>query len=154
MDRYTVSGLSVATAATADLVIAELWNPSSTKSLFVRELGVFKTTAGAADRPKLRRSTARGTAGSTVTPGAANHHAGGVTAPATGAVLDINVFTGVPTLATGDLHQAVLSAGVGGGLIWNFGDEALEVPAGKGLCLCTGSALAFPVSTVYFGWAE
>ena len=69
MATHSVRGATAATAATADHAICALWNASSSRRIVVRELGIFKTGAGtAADSLYLSRISARGTAGSTVTP--------------------------------------------------------------------------------------
>src|SRR6266576_3693993 len=96
MLKYGVSSVTVATAATADLAIASLWNASTTRSIALKEVHVFKTTAGAADIAKIRRISARGTPGSTITPTIVNDYDRAL-APASGALLDLNVYTVEPT---------------------------------------------------------
>jgi hypothetical protein len=143
---FEVSGASTATAATADNAVAGIWNPSSTKRIMVQEIHIAKTTAGAADRPKLRRTSARGTASTTATPGAAHDMSGDQVAPVSGFLLDL-AYSVQPTFKTGDLRQFVIAAAVGAGLMWVI-QVNCEIAEGEGLAIVTGSALAFPVSTI------
>lgn len=145
---YVVQGKTAATAATIDHAIAALWNPHASIRLKVAAIHVFKQGAGAADEPVIRRSTTRGTAGSTITPTNVNDFER-VTAPPSGALLDLAAFSAQPTLEALGLHGAVIASAVGSGLMWVF-SEPLEVPAGNGLVLTTGVALAYPVSRVTF----
>ena len=148
MARYIVTGKTAATAATIDHAVAQVWNPSTSKRFKVLEFHVFKQGAvGGADEPVIRRSTARGTAGSTVTP-AASTEVEQVANPPSGFLLDLATFSVQPTLAAGPLYGAVIPAAIGAGIMWTFTDMGLEVPAGQGLVLTTGVALAFPASRV------
>lgn len=152
MARYSVTGKTAATAVTIDHAIAQIWNASTSKRLWVREIHVFKQAVGAADEPVIRRSTARGTAGSTVTPGTIQEREQ-IAVPPSGFLLDLAAFTVQPTLAgtqaTGSLESAVIPAAIGAGIMWSW-QEPWEVPAGQGLVVTTGIALAFPVSRVTF----
>ena len=152
MLTYGVSSVTVATAATADHGIAMLWNASTTRAIAVKEIHVFKTTAGAADICKVRRASARGTAGSTITPTIVNDYDRAL-APASGALLDLAAFSGQPTFEALDLHSVVLPAVIGAGMMWQFSDP-IWVRQSAGLAIVTGSALAFPVSRVAFVWQE
>lgn len=152
MERYTVSAVTVATAATVDHAIAGLWNASTSRRIAVKEIHVFKTAAGGADIVKVRRVTSRGTAGSTVTPTIVNEHDRQI-APASGALLDLAAYSVQPTFEALDLHSAVLPGAIGSGIMWIF-EEPIWVPATNGLVVCTGSALAFPVSRVTVTWLE
>lgn len=154
MDRYGVAGASVATAATADLCISALWNPSTNKTIQVSEIWVFKTTAGAADIPKLRRISARGTAGSTITPAIQNDYSRSQ-APVSGALMDLNVFTVAPTADGLPLPTPIVPGAIGAAFIWKFdADRLLWVLPGAGVGIWTGSALAFPVSWISWVWDE
>lgn len=143
---YEVSGASAATAATADNAVASIWNPSTAKRIQVAEIHIAKTTAGAADRPKLRRISARGTASTTVTAGAGHDCSGDQVAPVSGFLLDV-AYSVQPTFKTGDGRQFTVPAAIGAGLMWVF-QVGVEIAEGEGLSICTGSALAFPVSTI------
>jgi hypothetical protein len=152
MPRYAVGGRSAATAATADHVAAALWNPSSTKKIKVREIWVFKTVA-TADNHALRRITARGTPGSTVTPDASNCFETPRVAPASGALLDLAAYTVQPTLTGVNLARANLPAAIGSGFIWVF-TEPIEIPPDEGLAITTPVATILQPSDFTFVWDE
>jgi hypothetical protein len=150
MARYRVNGKTVATAATIDHAIAEVWNPSTTKRIKLLQLWCFKQAAGAADEPVLRRTTAKGTPGSTVTPTSVNE-VEQIAAPPSSFTLELSAFTVQPTLAASPLDGSVIPAAIGSGFIWLFdehGGDGLEIPAGAGIALTVGIALAFPVARV------
>jgi hypothetical protein len=151
-DQFTVSGITGATAATADKPIASLWNPSTAKRIVATDIWVFATTAGGIDRPKLRRISAKGTITTEVAVVAGNGHDGDLVAPVSGALLDL-VFSADPTFVVGECHQGFKPATIGAGFMFRA-DPGIEIPEGGGLCLCTGSALAFPVSIVTFSYFE
>lgn len=144
MKTFASSGATTATAAAADNGVCAIWNPSTTKRIWLAQLHLAKTAAGGADRPKLRRISARGTASATATPGAANDYTGGQVAPESGWLLDL-AYSVQPTFKSGDLDQYVLPAAVGGGVMWVFTDDPIEIPPGEGIVVATGSALAMPV---------
>ena len=150
--NYYVNGKTAITAATIDHAITQLWNPSAGRRLTVWEIHVFKQAAGAADEPVLRRSTARGTAGSSIVPTAVNQGKRDI-APPSGAIVDLAAFTAQPTLEALGLAGGVAPAAVGSGFIWTFPD-GLMIPAGNGLVLTTGIALAFPVSRVSWVFSD
>jgi hypothetical protein len=152
VNRYAVSGKSAATAATIDNAAAGIWNPSAVKPIFVRKISIFKVTAGAGDEPKLRRTSARGTATTTATPTIENH-LGEELAPVSGFLLDL-AYSAQPTfLGTsgtgGDLESIVLPAAIGCGMVWVF-DDPIRVKAGTGLAIVTGIALAMPALRVTY----
>lgn len=150
--RYGVTGKTAATAATIDHALAQLWNPSTNRRLQIKEIHVVKQAAGAADEPVIRRSTARGTPGSTITPTIVNDFERTV-APPTGALLDMAAFSAQPTLEALSPASFVLPASIGSGYVWVF-PEPIYVPVGNGLVITNGVALAFPVSRVTFVWDE
>lgn len=148
-----LTGKTAATTATIDHAIFQVWNPSTTKRLQVVAMSVFKITAGAADEPVIRRTTARGTAGSTVTPTSV-HQTEQIAAPPSGWLLDLAAFSAQPTLAALGLDGAVVPGAIGTGYVWIFDDRnPLEIPSANGIAVCTGIALAFPVSRVS-AWVE
>lgn len=149
---YVVNGKTAATAATIDHAVAQLWNSSSAKRIFVDEVHVAKQAAGAADEPVLRRSTARGTPGSSITPTIVNDLQRAL-APVSGPILDLAAFTVQPTLEALNLNGFALPGAVGAGVMWVF-RNSIEIPPGNGLVLTTGVALAFPVCRVTFVWHE
>lgn len=148
---YRVGGRSAATAATANHAYGALWNPSTTKSIYVYEIHLVKTI-GTADNHALVRITARGTPGSTVTPDADNHDAGQVV-PQSGALLDLAAYSVQPTLASPNLHTFNLPAVVGAGLIWTF-PNGLRIPNAGGLAIITPQAVVGQPSDITFVWSE
>lgn len=151
MARYRTNGLTAATAGTDAHAIAQIWNPSSTKRIEIVELGICATTAPAAGAGfVLRRSTARGTPGSTVTPNAEAADSRDA-APDSGFLLDLAAFSVQPTLAAGELGPAWMLAPVAGsGLIYPVGGRGLTVPPGTGVCLVNRAAVITPISEVFF----
>lgn len=149
---YAASGVTVATAATADNAVCGIWNPSTSKSVFIKEFHLFKTAAGAADIPKIRRTSARGTSASSFTPGIGCNldHA---LAPESGIILDLD-WSAEPTLVTGELYSGVAPAAIGSGFMWVFPDPGIQVKQSAGLVIVTGSALAFPISRFTAVWGE
>lgn len=156
--EFAVRGRTVATAATADHCVAELWNPHSTQRIRVREIALNCIAAAPAAGASvyLRRSTARGTAGSTVTPGI-QHDADRAIAPPSGALLDLAAFTGQPTFETGGFWGWGFAAVQASGVIYPFGNWApkgLVIPPAAGLCIVTAAAVAIPASEVMFAVEE
>ena len=153
MRTFSIAGRSVATAATANVAGAQLWNASSTKSIFVTQIAWSKTVA-TADFVALVRSSARGTAGSTVTPAqqSDNDYVG---APPSGALLDLSTFSAQPTLisATSYMFRWSLPAAIGSGFILPFPD-LLTIPAGTGLVIVTPPATIQQPADVTFWWKE
>ena len=151
---YSVRGRTAATAATADHACATLWNPHSTHRIRVVQISLCASAAPSAGCTlKLRRATARGTAGSTVTPGVM-HHSLRAIAPPSGAVLDLAAYTTQPTFETGDLGLGwVLAAVAAAGVIYPI-PNGIEIPPGAGLSITTGAAIAIPASDVTFFWLE
>jgi hypothetical protein len=153
---YRVSGRSAATAATLNHVAGQLWNPSTTVPIWVRELHVVVTTAAAANIG-LQRSTARGaTPGSTVTPDIDSDIENALSPPSA-SVLELATFGTQPTLATPAFENWYLPAVAGGGVMFVFGERgrgAVKVKPGNGLCVYTTQAAIFPASDVTFVWEE
>jgi hypothetical protein len=150
---FMVRGRTVATAATAGLAVATLWNPHASARLQIHEIWICANVApGAGSAIEIRRTTTRGTPGSTVTPTSANDVEGAI-APVSGAVLDINVFSVVPTITANALAAWTLGAVAGAGLIMPFA-RGIEVPAGGGLALVTANAVIVPISDVTYVWTD
>lgn len=151
---YTVRGRTVATAATVDHAIASLWNPHASQRIKVINFTVFKTAAGtAADAFRLKRSTARGTAGSTVTPDIDNHSERAA-APVSGALLDLSAYSVQPTLDGSELGpEFVAAAFAAAGIVYAI-PGGIVVPFGTGLVLAQSQATIWPVSGVSFSWLE
>jgi hypothetical protein len=145
--RHYVGGRSAATAATIGHAAANLWNPAAAARVHVSEVAVCITTAGATNIA-IRRSTVRGTAGSTVTPDLDNAIERDVVNGA-GVLLDLAAFTGQPTVDASDLYRWNLPAAAGAGVMIVF-PEPIAVPPGTGLALVTPTAVAFPASDFTF----
>lgn len=151
--RYAVGGRSLDTAATADHVAAQLWNPHGTKAIYVREVHLIQIAATVSN-PGLARSSARGaTPTATVTPDLDNHF-DRLAAPASAAVLELATFGTQPTLSPPYLFRYNFPAAGGAGLIWTFYDTPLLVPAGTGLCIATPVAVVLQDSDITFVWDE
>lgn len=151
MATYAVRGFTAATAATADHVIAEIWNPGTVTGRRIKlvEWALFKAggVGAAADSIYLRRSTAKGTSGSTVTPSAANAD-DNASAPPSGFTVELAAFTVQPTLASlPGMSGWVAPAVQGAGLVWPV-PRGIWIPAGAGLCICQRAATAWPTSEV------
>ena len=147
MPRYAVGVRSAATAATADNAAAVLWNPSSTKDIFLREVWVFKTAA-TADNHALVRVTARGTQSTTVTPDADNCFAATKLAPASAAVVD-TAWSVQPTVAAPYISRGNLPAAIGSGFIWVY-PEPWVVKVTEGVAIVTPVAVILQASDITF----
>lgn len=148
---YSVRGITAATVGTADHVICAVWNPSGTKRIELRELGLFVLTAPAANAGLyLRRITARGTPGSTATPTAANGYDNDAV-PDSGFLLDLAAYSVQPTLAAAPgMGLALALAGViGAGLLYPIPGGILSIPPGAGVALCNRAAVITPASEVW-----
>lgn len=155
MAVYSVSGVTVVTAAAINNGIAALWNPSTTRRIKVLEAGVYKNGITGI-RVRLTRVSARGTPGSTVTPDADNSWEGGDDVPASGALLDLAAYTVQPTIMGTSLNSSLTSnaSGSGGtGYVWTS-PEGWWVPPLRGFAILTLQANAWPISEVYFVWEE
>ncbi|MGH9908108.1 MAG: hypothetical protein ACRD8U_21260 [Pyrinomonadaceae bacterium] len=149
MAVYYVRGVTAATAATADHAICALWNPAAGRRIKVVEFAVFKAGTGASsDSVKIERITARGTAGSTVTPDADNS-AEADAIPDSGALLDLAAYSAQPTRATPGLYGWVAPNVAGAGIILPF-PRGITIPPGAGLALTQRAATAWPISEVTF----
>lgn len=153
MSTYSVRGFTATTAATADHTIAELWNPDASKRIKVLEIGLFKGGAGTAgDSIYICRTTAKGTAGSTVTPDADNAWDASKT-PQSACTLELAAFSSQPTKASPNMFGWVAAAVSASGFIWPT-PRGLEIPFGTGLAIVQRAATVWPTSEVYFVWDE
>lgn len=149
MTAFMVRGFTAATAATANHAIAEIWNPSGSKRLYVVGFAIYKAGAGAAnDSLYLERTTAKGTSGSTVTPDADNSSEGDAVPPS-GFTLELAAFTVQPTLALPGIYGWVAAAVAGAGLDKPFPRRICVLP-GTGLALLQRAATIWPTSEVSF----
>jgi hypothetical protein len=148
---YSVRGLTVATAASADQVICHLWNASSSRKIYVVEMSLFKTAAGTSgDSVYIQRVTARGTQTSTVTPDIDNDWDHEL-APPSGAVLDVD-FSAEPTAAGPALSGFAIANVISSGFLWPC-PRRIAIKAGNGLAMYSRLA-SFPISEAYFQWEE
>lgn len=153
MQTHYVRGFTVATAATANHAIASLWNPHATRRIRVVEIAIFKAGAGTAnDSLYLERITARGTAGSTITPDADNSSEADSTSPA-GALLDLAAFSVQPTLASPGMYGWVAPAVAGAGIIIPL-PRGITIPAGAGLAVLQRAATIWPTSEITFEFED
>jgi hypothetical protein len=151
---YTVRGRTAATAATADHGVSAIWNPHATQRIKIVQFSLCAAVApGSASGIKLRRITARGTAGSTVTPGIQHHSQRGV-APPSVCLCDLAAYSVQPTFDTGDLGLGwILPAVVAAGIIYPI-PGGIEVGPGAGLAIVTNAAIIVPASDVAWAWLE
>jgi hypothetical protein len=155
MDQYTVSGIcGAATAATVDLAICNLWNPSTTLPIYVNQVHYVKFTATGINVPRLSHTTTIGTPATTVTPTITNEHDTSLAPPSTVA-LGLGLYSVEPTKVSAlREHSWIVPAAVGSGVMWVF-EKPLMVKAGTGLCICSGTAVASDVGAVVaFTWME
>jgi hypothetical protein len=145
---YRVSVRATATTAVLDRALAQVWNPSTTRGIWLREIAVVTTAApGAGASLHPRRSTARGTATLTSTP-IVNADDEFKIAPPSGFLLD-GTFSAEPTMAALPAGlDWVFAAVAASGFIYPFGGRGLYIPAGSGLVLANAAAVIFPISAV------
>lgn len=149
MALFSVGGLTVATAATDAHAICAIWNPDAAKRIWLHEVSCFAAAApGAGAGFEIRRITARGTAGSTVTPDADNAHEDG-DVPASGFLLDLATYSAQPTTATPPLSPGFVFAAVAAsGIILPL--RRIAIPAGTGIALVNRAAIVVPACEVGF----
>jgi hypothetical protein len=152
VNRYSVSGRTAATAATANHCGAQLWNASSSRSLWVVEIHWVQTAAVVSNLGVVRTSARGATPASTVTPDADNDF-DGTAAPASGALLDLGAFGTQPTLGSPVPFRWNLPAAIGSGLMWVF-PTPFRVLAGTGLAIHTPVAVILQPADVTFVWEE
>lgn len=147
MADYFVGGrMNAATAATLRHAAAQIWNPSTVRTIMLHEIWVVITTAGVANLA-LARSTARGaTPGATVTPDIDNEISRAV-APASAFVLELAAFGTQPTVDASDLARWNLPAAIGAGVILPL-RRPINIPPASGLCLITPTAVIFPIADI------
>lgn len=156
MNRYAATAMTTATAATAENAISTLWNPSTTESIWVTQIHLFKQGGAGAvsDVAYVRRVSARGTQSTTFAPGI-EHDFQHALAPPSAATIDM-AWSVQPTYA-GTAQHGLVGADIpnaqGSGFMWVF-DEPVAIKSATGLGIVTGQAAAFPVSIVTWQWIE
>jgi len=154
---YSVRGRTVATAATADHAIWGFWNPHSTQRIKLIQFSMFPQGAAPAAgfSARLRRTSARGTAGSTVTPNSSNHSTLGIT-PGSGALLDLAAYSAQPTLLASSVDFGfgnTFPAVQGGGFVLPV-PGGIEIPPGAGVAFIQVAATASTTFEVTVWWLE
>lgn len=152
---YSVNGRNAATAATADHAVWSFWNPHATQRIKVVSFGVFGNTAPAAGwAGRLRRITARGTAGSTVTPVITAHSTRGA-APVSGALLDLAAFSVQPTLDTAPDQSLrfTFAAVAGSGIVYPI-PGGIELGPLAGIAFIQVPAVASVAFDIFVSWLE
>jgi hypothetical protein len=144
------NGITVATAATDAHAVFGVWNPSGTKRIRLIEFGICAIAApGAASGFEFRRCSARGTPGTTVTPGVENSDDRDAT-PDSGWLLDLATYSVQPTLlANSPLPPAwILAAVIGSGIIYPYAGPGITIPPGTGIVCVTRAAIAVPACEI------
>lgn len=152
---YSIRGRNAATAATADHAIWGFWNPHSTQRIKLVSFSMFAQSAAPAAgfSCRLRRTTARGTAGSTVTPGISAHHSRGV-APPSGVLLDLAAYSVQPTLDTNDLGLGFTFAATQSSGITYPIPGGIELGPGAGIACIQVAATASAQFEISVSWLE
>ena len=153
--RYAAAIDGAATAATADQSGVHLWNPHSTKWIYVREIHVFTTAATAQHPGVIRTSTIGTTPATTVTPDADNAFDRSA-APASGCVLYSAAFSGgYPTVQGPYMYRAIIPAAIGAAIMWSWLDgTGIGVPPGTWLAVATPIATALQANRYSYVWDE
>ena len=152
-NRYAVAGRSANTAATIDQSAGHLWNPSTSRGIFVREVHVVQVNATASNLGLIRTTTIGTTPGTTVTPdvdNAFNRQA----APPSASVLYLATFATYPVVAGPYMYRTNTPAAGGVSSLWIMGDEPIFVPAGTGLAVATPVAVILQSSDISYVWDE
>lgn len=155
MLRYAASGvMTAATAATIDSGIGILWNASTTRRIGLKRIQALKTvsTGTPAQAVKLRRVSARGTPGATVTPTIVSDYDRAL-APASAAVLDLALYSVLPTLEASDLDAVWAHAAIGAGFSWTF-DTPLWINPGAGVGITNGANSIYGIARITAEWVE
>lgn len=145
---YRVKVRATATTNVAERVLAQVWNPSASRGIWLREISIVVTAApGAGAGLHLRRSTARGTATLTSTPIVSSDDDFKL-APPSGFLLD-GTFSAEPTMAALPANFGwTFSAAAASGIIYPFSGRGIFIPAGAGVCLANNAGIIFPISEV------
>ena len=146
MARFSAAARSTGAGSTT-LPLESLYSPAGS-GFYLREIGVFNTTATALAIALVRESTA-GTPGAAIT--AVKHD----NASPAAVVTPVNTHTVGPTLGA-PIRSADLGAAIGAGVIWTFYDNAgLIVPIGTanglGIVILTGTG---QICDIYWTWDE
>jgi len=144
------------TEAVADHAIWAVWNPHSTQRVKLIAFTMMQAEAmSAGTAARFRRTTARGTPGSSVSADQSNHSIFGV-APASGLVLDAGPFSVQPTFdGTSDLAPGIVfTTSQGGGIRYYEFPGGIEIGPGSGLACVQVAATALAGFQVGVWWLE
>lgn len=145
-----MAGRTAATAATTGNAAFGLWNPSSTSRVRVTEVSICANGAPAAGASLfLSRTTARGTATSTVTPDIDNDIQR-AQVPTSGLLLDVT-YSAQPTADASSLWQWTWAAVAASGIVLPL---IVSIPPGAGIAFRNVGAIAFPIADVSVAWSE
>lgn len=151
---FMASGRSSTTDAAADNFVGHLWNPHSTRSLWVVEICLATSAASTTLDPKrLMRTSTQGTPATSVTPDLDDDE-WGESPPATGAVMGLANFSVEPTIASPELLSWTFASTGVHGLTWVLRPEGIRVPPGSGLGLTNTGAVAGVVTSLTFVFTE
>lgn len=154
MSTFSCAGRFVATAATVDNVGAALWNPHTTKRIWVTEIDLASTVATISN-PGVVRTSTRGTQTLSITPDIDNCWERDI-APVSGALLDLT-YSAQPTVQGPYFFRWNLAAAIGAGFMDPFvSPEApgICVPPGTGLAVATPVAVILQPADITFTWIE
>jgi hypothetical protein len=152
MGMYSTGGRDAGSVATGDPQ-SHLWNPHSTKRLWVRAFSLVCTGTGV-ENVGFCRTTARGTAITTVTPDIDNAWERDEP-PSSGVVLDLN-WSVIPTIDTSRFWRLSWGTSTAAGTstieeVFNY--PGIEVSPGSGLQLVSESG-GISASDQTFTWFE
>jgi hypothetical protein len=148
--RYSVAVDTIATSAATDQAACEFWNPHGSAPLAVTRITIYGQST-TAHFISLRRTTAQGTAGITITPDLDNAY-DRLAAPHTGVTLG-HQFSVQPTLVATFLTRRGNGDEIGFPVIMDF-PVPVTVPAGTGLALVSVDGVGIPTSLVTFEWDD
>ena len=144
--RYAISG---AQSCAGGEVGTNLWNPSSTRSIYVVYLAFF-IQSNTVSVIELVRTTTEGSGGTWVaaTPDE-DDDADAFVAPASGTILRMGDPATAPTAASPILKSFPLPGFASSGATVGFGPRGIRVPPGRGLGLRQSAALTNAFSSAW-----
>lgn len=152
---HAVTGRNAASSSIINHAAFGLWNPHS--SLLIKVLEIILTTndfGGSKWSGAFRRTTERGTPGSTVTPDISNSSRRGA-APASGLLLDLAAYSVQPTLESDDWGSVIIASGSNRGGVHRFRfGTGLYIPPGAGMALISVEADSSPAFDISAFWTE
>jgi len=151
--RYSAGGRTAATTATTGDAIATLWNPSTTKPIWLISYQYVTIDAVNSGRHSYQRITTRGTPGSTITPDIDNDWEK-YAAPASGALIDLAAFSVQPTLATPFTARWHVPTGTGEMPVFFYPIRPVKIPPGTGFAATNPQASIAGAGDVTFEWME